>query len=491
MRAIRTARLSLGARGTAAGGVTTLAVTYDVHRDRARWSRELAPLFGWHARDVATAEAFFRKIHRDDVARVRRSYRAIVRSRRALASWTIPFRLRRRDGAYVEVVARAVGLFGEAGRARHIVATLHDLTAVRAAERALRRSAELYRSVVGSLREGVAVLDPAGGLRDTNASALRLLGIRRAVRGRRLRSISGFRWFAEDGSPLPVARGPAQRALRTKAAQSALIEGRRKDGPPVWLAVTAVPLPPCEDGKPQGVVVSFDDVTEAREATEALRRLSARLLRLRDEEQRRIARELHDGVAQNLSAAVLNLAAVRRAARHLPRRAARAIAESRVLVERASREVRTLSHLLHPPVLDEAGLVPALRGLCEGFASHTGVRVTLEIPRPLGALPSQVKTDAYRIAQECLGNVVLHAKAKEARVGMTRKRGVLCLEVRDDGRGIGKDRLASVRRGGRAGDGIGVVSMRERAQLLGGKLEIESGKWGTCVRVVLPAPRRA
>jgi signal transduction histidine kinase len=254
--------------------------------------------------------------------------------------------------------------------------------------------------------------------------------------------------------------------------------------------VTAVPLPPCEDGKPQGVVSSYSDVTEARETTHALRRLSVRLLRLRDEEQRRIARELHDGAAQSLSAAALNLAVARRAARDLPRPVARAIAESRALVERASREVRTLSHLLHPPALDDAGLAPALRGLCESFMARSGIRVDLRIPRAIGTLPSQVKTDAYRILQECLGNLLLHSKAKRARVSVTRARGVLRLEVRDDGRGIGKERLESVRRGtGEAG--IGVVSMRERAHLLGGKLEIESGRWGTCVRVFLPAPRRA
>jgi signal transduction histidine kinase len=266
--------------------------------------------------------------------------------------------------------------------------------------------------------------------------------------------------------------------------------GRRRHGPAVFLAATAVPLPPCEDGEPQGVVASFADVTEARGATLALRRLSLRLLRLRDEEQRRIARELHDGAAQNLSAAALNLAVARRGAGRLPRHAARAMAQSHELVERASREVRTLSHLLHPPELEAGGLVPALRRLCEGFTSRTGIKVALRIPRPSGALGRQAKTDAYRILQECLGNVLLHARAKEARVSVTRRGGVLRLEVCDDGRGIAKDRLESVRRG-RTSDGIGVVSMRERAHLLGGSLEIESGGWGTCVRVTLPTRQGA
>jgi PAS domain S-box-containing protein len=465
-------------------------VKYDFGRDRARWSRELGSLFGWRGRDIATAEAFFRKVHRDDVARLRRSYREMARSRRVVTSWTLPFRLRRRDGRFVEVVARAVGLTGGPGPSHHVVGTIHDLTAVRDGERALRRSETLYRSVVGSLREGLVVLDPAGGLRDVNASARQLLRLPRGPLRGTLWSRSRLRWFHEDGSPLAVNDRPARLAQRTGETQSALLMGRWRQGRAVWLAVTAVPLPPCEDGEPQGVVSSYSDVTEAREATQALRRLSLRLLRLRDEEQRRIARELHDGVAQNLSAAALNLAVARREARRLPRPAARAIAESHALVERAGREVRTLSRLLHPPVLDEAGLVPALRGLCEGFTARAGVPVALRIPRPIGPLPRQVKTDAYRILQECLGNVLLHSKARRARVSVTRHRGVLRLEVLDDGRGIGKGRLESVRRG-TGHDGIGVVSMRERAHLLGGKLEVESGRWGTCIRVFLPAQSRA
>lgn len=289
---------------------------------------------------------------------------------------------------------------------------------------------------------------------------------------------------------MQASERPARRSLRTGEPRSELVRGLRPDGSAVWLAVTAAPLPPCEVGDPQGAVESFADVTEAREATHALRRLSLRLLRLRDEEQRRIARELHDGAAQNLAAAALNLAVARRAAHRLPRQVARAITESRELVERANREVRTLSHLLHPPVLDDAGLVPAVRGLCQGFAARTGVKVALRVPRSIGSLGRQVKTDAYRILQECLGNVLLHAKAKEARISVVLGPDALLLEVRDDGRGIGKDRLESVRRG-TTRDGIGVVSMRERAHLLGGKLEIESGRWGTCVRVSLPVRRRA
>jgi PAS domain S-box-containing protein len=465
-------------------------VTYDFSTDRARWSRELGPLFGWRPRDVATAEAFFRKVHRDDVARLRRSHREIARTRRLVTSWTLPFRLRRRDGRYVEVVAGAVGLTGGPGPTRHVVGTLHDFTAVRESERALRRSEELYRSVVGSLREGVVVLDASGDLRDANASARRFLGLPRGQLRARPWPHSRFRWFREDGSPLRASEMPARRALRTGKPQSDLVRGRRPDGSAVWLAVTSLPLPPCEAGDPQGAVASFSDVTGARDATHALRQLSLRLLRLRDEEQRRIARELHDGAAQSLTAATLNLAVALRVARRLPAPAVRALRECRVLVERASREVRTLSHLLHPPALDEAGLTPAVRGLCEGFMARSGIRVALRIPKAIGPLPRQVETDAYRILQECLGNVLLHSRARQARVRVIRDRAGLRLEVRDDGRGIGRELLESVRRG-TVLNGIGVVSMRERARLLGGEVEIESGKWGTRVRVTLPTPRRA
>ena len=265
--------------------------------------------------------------------------------------------------------------------------------------------------------------------------------------------------------------------------------GRRRDGSQLWLAVNAVPLPLC-DGKPQGVVASFADVTELRRAEAALRDLSARLLRLRDEEQRRVARQLHDGAAQTLSAVTLNLAFAIRSAGRLPTAASRALLACRCLVEQAGREVRSLAYLLHPPTLDEAGLASALRWLCQAVAARSGIRVRLVSPRSLGRLPRQVEADAFRIVQECLSNVLRHSRAHSARVLVKRDRTRLSLEVRDAGHGMTRRVLEAVRRG-TIRTGIGIASLRERALLLGGSVDVDAGPRGTRVRVSVPLRRRA
>ncbi len=475
--------------GRATEVLKTVAARYEYGTDRLRWSRDLRAVFGWRARDLQDARAFFRKVHPRDVARVRQAYLEIKTAASRIGSWTLPFRLRRRDGRYADVVAQVVGLTGGPSETRSVVATLHDLTVVRAHERALQRAEELHRSVLGALREGVVVLDAKGALREANASARRLLGLKKGrLTGRG--DLSRFRWFKADGHPLPFGQRPARRALRTGEPQSEVLMGRRPDGSIVWLSASAVPLPPCREGTKQGVVASFVDLTGLREAAQSLHNLSARLMTLRDDEQRRIARELHDGAAQSLTGANLILEAALRSRRRLSPGLARGLVECRALVERAGREVRTLSHLLHPRALEDGGLLPAVRELCDGFRTRSGIRVVLRAPRSVGSLPRAVATSAYRILQECLGNVLLHSRAGEVRVEVRRHGAAVRLQVCDDGRGIARRLLESVRRGVPA-RGIGVVGMRERAHLLGGEVEIQAGRWGTCVHVRLPTAQAA
>ena len=203
-----------------------------------------------------------------------------------------------------------------------------------------------------------------------------------------------------------------------------------------------------------------------------------------------MARQLHDGAAQTLSALTLNLAVAIQAASRLPPSASRALRQCAHLVEHASREVRSLALLLHPPTLDAAGLASALRWLCQALTARSGIAVRLLSPRSLGRLPRQIEADAFRIVQECLSNVLRHSRARTARVRVTRDRATLALEVSDTGRGMTSGRLEAVRRGA-ARIGIGLASLRERTLLLGGSLEIDAGDWGTRVRVSVPLPRRA
>jgi signal transduction histidine kinase len=162
--------------------------------------------------------------------------------------------------------------------------------------------------------------------------------------------------------------------------------------------------------------------------------------------------------------------------------------ESLRLAEGCLREIRTLSYLLHPPLLEEAGLAYALRGYVEGFTRRSGIRVELNVTSALGRLPDEMETTLFRIVQESLTNVHLHSGSETAHIGLSQHGGEVVLEISDRGRGF----PAPARNGGNAPLaaelGVGIRSMRERARQAGGRLEILSAASGATVRAVLPRP---
>lgn len=218
-------------------------------------------------------------------------------------------------------------------------------------------------------------------------------------------------------------------------------------------------------------------------AEESLRALSARLLQAQDEERRRLARELHDSAGQLLAALNMNLVPIEEEADKLGPKFVRAVEESIQLVEQLSKELRTISHLLHPPMLDEAGLEFALQWYVEGFAERSKIKVDFELGPDLGRLPRDVETTVFRLVQECLTNIHRHSESPVAGVRLTRDEHEVCLEVRDQGKGMAGGRMGSP---GRTKPGVGIQGMRERVRQLSGKLEIQSGSTGTVVRARLP-----
>lgn len=221
--------------------------------------------------------------------------------------------------------------------------------------------------------------------------------------------------------------------------------------------------------------------TQVEQRTAALRLLSARLMRVQDEERRRIARELHDSLGQYLAAAKINLD-VLASEKHDP---PVYLSEAQALVDRAIADTRTLSHLLHPPLLDEAGFGTAAKWYVEGFGKRSKITTVLDIPPGLHRLSSEVELALFRILQEALTNVHRHSHAKKVEVSLTLSEGNVTLVIEDHGRGIPREVLD--RSGdGSANLGVGLAGMRERAKELGGSLKIESGKKGTRLTVVIP-----
>ena len=218
-------------------------------------------------------------------------------------------------------------------------------------------------------------------------------------------------------------------------------------------------------------------------ANQGLRELTARLMQLQDEERRRIARELHDSVGQTLAALSMNLATVGADIERLGQ-TAKTVNDSLALAQEMSKEVRTVSYLLHPPLLDESGLASALRWYVKGFSERSKIVVTLEIPEDFGRLPSEMETALFRTVQESLTNIHRHSGSTVAAIWLARTADEIRLKVEDRGAGIPPEKLSEV-----ASDatlGVGIRGMRERMRQLGGTLELQSNEKGATVKVWLP-----
>ena len=217
---------------------------------------------------------------------------------------------------------------------------------------------------------------------------------------------------------------------------------------------------------------------ELNRAQERLRKLSGRLLTMQDNERRRIARELHDTAGQMLIALTLSLVPVETELLGKDAELANKISTSLGLIEELSRELRTMSHLLHPPLLDEAGLHSAVRWYVEGFAERSKIGVDLHLDPRVGRLSAEMETAIFRIVQECLTNIHRHSESDSASIAITREARDVKIEIRDRGKGLPTPAPRA---------GIGIQGMRERVRQLAGEFEIQSDANGTRVTAIFPA----
>jgi PAS domain S-box-containing protein len=231
---------------------------------------------------------------------------------------------------------------------------------------------------------------------------------------------------------------------------------------------------------------------ERSQADEAIRRLAARLLKAQDEERRRISRELHDSTAQTLAALEMNLDFLHHSADRLDPKARESLATSLELAHQCSAEIRTLSFLLHPPMLEELGLASALHWYAEGLKKRSRLDVHLTLPEDLGRLPADVELLLFRVVQEALTNVLRHSGSRKAFVKLTLDADRAILKVEDRGRGFAQpqsarnaEQLEEIAPQERL-QGVGLASMSERLREHGGSLVIRSGKRGATVVAIVP-----
>jgi PAS domain S-box-containing protein len=236
------------------------------------------------------------------------------------------------------------------------------------------------------------------------------------------------------------------------------------------------------DGAVIGTLSSGEDVTECRQAESALRHLSGRLLQAQDEERRKLARELHDGLGTYISGLSLALGKIRTLLNEKNPEHQQVVTECRDLIQAAAGEIRAISYLLHPPTIEDIGLASALDWLVRGFSSRSSIGISLQLPPYLGRFKREIELTIFRVTQEALNNVYRHSGSSTAAVRLFQESNEIVLEIADCGRGLPPRCAAS-----EPDFTVGISGMRERVQELGGTFSIESIPGEGCtVRAALP-----
>src|SRR3984893_2232611 len=312
-------------------------------------------------------------------------------------------------------------------------------------------------------------------------------------------SANGFGWLdyvhPEDNQK---AMADWMRCVESGANYEAEYRLRSREGSYRWFRARALPIRDngkivkwygtCSDIHDSKLLEQSirDNATELEKMvdrrTDELRRLSIRLMTMQDQERRRLARDLHDGLGQELAVAkmVLDKMILQKSAQPTPD----GWLQASSIVDRAIQQVRTMSHLLHPPLLDEVGLLSALSWYVEGLTKRSGIETTLDVqPAEFPRLSTEVETAVFRIVQEALTNVFRHSEASKAWITLTQKDGTMVVSVRDDGKGIGQ-KVADLRPDS---VGVGIGGMKQRAKEFGGELRLTNAQPGTLVELKVPS----
>jgi signal transduction histidine kinase len=396
----------------------------------------------------------------------------------------------RPDGSRITVLVNIAPLRNGGGRLIGAMNCFQDITDRKRAEEELQRSERLLRLVLDALPVGVSVVDRSGDIILSNPASQRIWS--GSIPSGRERYAESKGWWHATGRRLAPSEWASARALLNgETSVNEVLDIEDFDGLRKVIQNSAVPFRDSND-RITGAVIVNEDISarktaerELNDSYNQMRALTGRLMQAQDDERRRIAQLLHETTAQDLAALKMLLARLNRTSDRLSDSERGVLSESISLAEQSMSTIRTLSYLLHPPFLDEAGLLSALRWYAAGFAERSGIKVDLEIPDGFDRLPLDTETALFRIVQESLINIHRHAGSNTARIRLLRDAETLVLEIEDRGRGIPKTSLKHITSGGGA-LGVGIAGMSERIEQLGGRLDITSSEQGTTVRVELP-----
>ena len=383
----------------------------------------------------------------------------------------------------------------------------------------LRQSEERYRTLFDLGPVAIYSCDASGAIGDYNHVAAELWGREPKPGDTDERWCGSFKMLRPDGDFMSHEQCPMAEVVSGKVSEvrDGEVQVERPDGSRVTVLVNIRPLK-NERGEITGAVNCFVDITERKRAEESLREakqtlemrvkertseletrnaeilaqsdqlqeLSVRLMRTQDEERRRIARELHDSLGQYLAAAKMSVEALKRS--DATAKESRNLQQAVDTLEKCLTEARTISYLLHPPLLDEVGLSSAAKWYIEGYSERSGIQVNMNIEDVPQRLPSALELALFRILQESLVNVHRHSHSVSVDIQLKFSANDLLLEVRDHGQGIPSELLERLKSKNSLGGGVGLGSMSARIRELGGTFEVESDKNGTLIRVTAPVP---
>lgn len=366
----------------------------------------------------------------------------------------------------------------------------------------LRESEARYRTLFDLGPIAVYSCDASGVIQDYNRVAAELWGREPKAGDTDERWCGSFKMLRPDGTVMPHAQCPMADVLSGKVPEvhDGEVQIERPDGSRVTVLVNIRPLK-NERGEITGAINCFVDITERKmnekglqeahdrlesiveERTASVRQLSLKLMTFQDEEHRSIARELHDSVGQHLAG--IKVTVDRLQQMESPKQQIEVLSKLSESLDQCMTETRTISYLLHPPLIDELGFRAAAKWFIEGFSERSGIKVNLELSNESQRLPRSIELPLFRILQASLSNVHRHAHSPSVDVRFTIGANEAKLEVKDYGKGMNSELLKRVNHNG-TGTGIGLAGMRERLRELGGRLEVESDSKGTLIRAVIP-----
>ena len=490
------ARLSLAMQSSGTG-----MFDWDMVKQTIVWSPEILQLYGMKEGEFGGRyENWLEYVLPEDREKANASVEAALQT----GKYNLEFRFRRRnDGEIRWANGRGVVSYDETGRPVRMLGINMDITERKEAEHALEQNEELFRLTFENAAVGIAHVGLDGRWLRVNPRMSEMTGFTsEQLLATDFQSITHPDDLKEDLEQVKrLLAGEIQKYRVEKRY-------RRKDGSTVWVDLF-VSLLHKADGSHDHFLSIITDITARKEAEQAvqrsreeleqkvrdrtwelasanasLRELSGRLLQLQDSERRKFARDLHDSVGQLVAALSMNVGAIASNSDPSNLRLQQLYRDSQELVQEITKEIRTLSHLLHPPLLDEIGLLSALRWYTDGFTQRSGIATSLELPDNMPRMSADLEIAIFRVVQECLTNSHRHSGSTSVTVRLARVGSELQVEIEDHGSGIPYEKLKEFESTGLSG--VGLRGMRERLRQLGGSLEISSDSKGTTVRGKVP-----